>query len=320
MATRRPGGRPFQPPRKSNKGALRGRAQRPGAQEFARPRPAAHVRGPTTFRDHPSTAPLESPAFLATAALAAALAAVMNAIAGGGTLITFPALVALGVPTIVANATSTVALWPGTMASMWGYRAELVGARRWATAFAVPSFAGGVVGAILLLQTPEKRFAALVPWLILGATALFLFQRPLMRLLFSAGSVRRAISGADGHLLPPSASFLAYQFLVSVYGGYFGAGAGILMLAALGLMGLTNIHQMNGLKNWGGGVMNLVAVVIFAFSGIVNWPVALSMAVGAGIGGFAGSRLAQRVGQQWVRRAIVFIGLAAGLSMLLGLI
>lgn len=263
---------------------------------------------------------MESPAFLITAALAAALAAVMNAVAGGGTLVTFPALVALGVPPITANATSTVALWPGTMLSMWGYRKELVGARRWATAFAIPSFAGGIVGALLLLQTPERRFAAIVPWLILGATALFIAQRPLMGLLAERGGLRRDTADADGQLLPPSASFLAYQFGVSVYGGYFGAGAGILMLAALGMMGLTNIHQMNGLKNWGGGVMNLVAVVIFAISGVVNWPVALAMAVGAGAGGFGGSLLAQRVGPTWVRRAIVSIGLGSGLAMLFGLI
>jgi uncharacterized membrane protein YfcA len=114
--------------------------------------------------------------------------------------------------------------------------------------------------------------------------------------------------------------YLVYQFLVGIYGGYFGAGAGILMLAALGLMGLTNIHQMNGLKNWGGGVMNFVAVVIFAASGIVNWPVAGAMAVGATAGGISGSLLAQRVGQEWVRRAIVVIGFGSGIAMLLGLI
>lgn len=263
---------------------------------------------------------MDAPYFLPLVGLAAAIGAMMNAVAGGGTLVTFPALVALGVPPITANATSTVALWPGTMLSMWGYRRELAGARRWATAFAVPSFAGGVVGALLLLQTPEKRFAALVPWLILGATALFILQRPLMRVLAERGGLRREIAGADGHLLPPSAAFLIYQFGVSIYGGYFGAGAGILMLAALGLMGLTNIHQMNGLKNWGGGVMNLVAVAVFAISGIVNWRIALVMAVGAGAGGIAGSLLAQRVGQVWVRRAIVTIGLGSGLAMLFGLI
>lgn len=262
---------------------------------------------------------MDSALLLPLTALAAALGAVMNAIAGGGTLVTFPALIALGIPPITANATSTVALWPGTMTSMWGYRAELRGARRWAIAFAVPSLVGGVVGALLLLSTPERRFAQIVPWLILGATALFMAQRPLLARMSESASAK-GIHEPDGTLTPPAAPFLLYQLLVGVYGGYFGAGAGILMLAALGLMGLTNIHQMNGLKNWGGGVMNLVAVVIFAASGVVDWPVALSMAVGATIGGVSGSLLAQRVGQVWVRRAIVTIGLGSGLSMLLGLI
>ena len=262
---------------------------------------------------------MDAPLLLPLVALAAAAGAAMNAVAGGGTLVTFPALVALGVPMVTANATSTVALWPGTMTSLWGYRAELRGARRWAAAFAVPSFVGGIIGAFLLLVTPERRFAAIVPWLILGATALFLAQGPLLR-RFRESAPARGIQDADGSLRPPSAPFLIYQLFVGVYGGYFGAGAGILMLAALGLMGLTNIHQMNGLKNWGGGVMNLVAVVIFAASGIVDWPIALAMAVGATLGGVGGSLMAQRVGQVWVRRAIVTIGLGSGLSMLFGLI
>ena len=252
-------------------------------------------------------------------AVAAAAGAAMNAVAGGGTLVTFPALIALGVPPITANATSTVALWPGTMTSMWGYRAELRGARRWAAAFAIPSLLGGAVGALLLLVTPERRFAAIVPWLILGATTLFMAQGPLLRRFRESGPERR-IENADGTLKRPALPFLVFQLFVGIYGGYFGAGAGILMLAALGLMGLTNIHQMNGLKNWGGGVMNLIAVLIFAASGIVNWPVALSMAVGATVGGVGGSLIAQRVGQVWVRRAIVTIGLGSGLSMLFGLI
>jgi uncharacterized membrane protein YfcA len=256
---------------------------------------------------------------LTLTALAAAIGAMMNAIAGGGTLVTFPALIALGIPPITANATSTVALWPGTMTSMWGYRAELRGARRWAIAFAVPSLVGGVIGALLLLVTPEQRFAQIVPWLILGATTLFMAQRPLLARM-SESAPAKNIQLPDGTLRPPAAPFLLYQLLVGIYGGYFGAGAGILMLAALGLMGLTNIHQMNGLKNWGGGVMNLVAVLIFAASGIVDWPVALSMAVGATIGGVSGSLLAQRGGQVWVRRAIVGIGLGSGLAMLFGLI
>lgn len=244
----------------------------------------------------------------------------MNAVAGGGTLVTFPALVALGVPPIIANATSTVALWPGTVSSMWGYRRELTGARSWAIQFAIPSLLGGVAGAVLLLRTPEQRFAALVPWLILGATGLFMAQGPLLTWLRSRGASHPITTTPDGSLAPPPLPFLIYQFGVGIYGGYFGAGAGILMLAALGLMGLTNIHQMNGLKNWGGGVMNLVAVLIFAVSGIVDWPIAGAMAIGALIGGVSGSLLAQRVGQSWVRRTIVVIGLGSGLAMLFGLI
>jgi uncharacterized membrane protein YfcA len=259
---------------------------------------------------------VDNPLLLLLAALAGAIGAAMNAIAGGGTLVTFPALVALGIPPISANATSTVALWPGSLSSMWGYRAELVGARRWAIAFAIPSLLGGICGALLLLRTPEKSFAALVPWLILGATTLFMLQQPLTRALQKLGHSHAPLHSDDGHLRPPSAAFIAYQFFVSIYGGYFGAGVGILMLAALGLMGLTNIHQMNGLKNWGAGVMNLVAVVIFALSGIVNWPVAIAMGVGATLGGIGGSLLAQRIGKTWVRRVIITIGLGSGTLML----
>jgi uncharacterized membrane protein YfcA len=287
-----------------------------------------------------------TPLQLLLAALAAAAAGAVNAIAGGGTLITFPTLLAIGIPPIVANATSTVALWPGTVGSMWGYRRELVGAQSWAVRFAVPSLAGGIVGALLLLRTSSERFSAIVPFLVLGATALFVLQGPMLRALQArratiaaaattvgasaamqpalevtvepAGesTVVAATSVAADRLPPPPTVFLVYQFLVAIYGGYFGAGMGILMLAALGLMGLANIHQMNGLKNWGGTCINIVAVAIFAASGIVSWPIALVMAVGATIGGYVGSGLAQRVPQRVVRRAIIAIGVASGVWLL----
>jgi uncharacterized membrane protein YfcA len=250
--------------------------------------------------------------------LAAMVAGAMNSIAGGGTLLTFPALVALGIPPINANATSTVALWPGALGSMWGYRGELGGARPWALGFAVPSLMGGAVGAWLLLRTPPERFAAIVPWLVLGATVLFMTQRPLVRWL-RRRAAEESPTASDAELTsrwPPTA-ILAYQFLVAVYGGYFGAGVGILMLAALGFMGLSNIHRMNGLKNWGGLCMNAVAAGMFAFTSLVNWPVALAMAVGAISGGYIGSRTAQRVPQELVRAAVVLIGLTSGLLLLL---
>ena len=261
--------------------------------------------------DASSTLPVLTPARLALVALAAAGGGMMNAIAGGGTLLTFPALVGLGVPPIVANATSTVALWPGSLTSMWSYRDALGGARSWTVRWALPSLAGGITGALLLLRTPEGVFAASVPWLIWGATLLFVLQGPVMR--WVVGHVQ-PVTG--GELPPPRTGFLFYQFLVAIYGGYFGAGAGILMLAALGMMGLTNIHTMNGLKNWGGLNINIVAVLIFGVSGIVDWPVALVMAVGAAIGGAIGARMAQRVGQHWVRRAIIGIGVGSGAWLL----
>lgn len=244
---------------------------------------------------------------LVVALVAAAAAGAVNAIAGGGTLLTFPTIVALGVTPLVANATSTVALWPGSLGSMWGYRRELAGARPWVIGFTAPSLTGGALGAWLLLHTPAAVFDRIVPFLVLGATVLFLVQRPLLR-----GWRPRAPTDAARRW-----GFLVAQFLVAVYGGYFGAGIGILMLAVLGFMGLTNIHQMNGLKNWGALCINAVAVVLFAGGGIVHWPIALSMAVGGMLGGYAGSRLAQRVGQQAVRHAIVAIGLAAFVWLLL---
>ena len=253
---------------------------------------------------------------LALVVLAALVGGVMNSIAGGGTLLTFPALIALGVPAINANATSTVALWPGALGSMWGYRRELTGARHWVMGFTIPSLLGGAVGALLLMWTPAERFAALVPWLVLTATLLFSAQRPVMRWFAeSRGSQQRADNDLTSDW--PPFSLVIYQFLVAIYGGYFGAGVGILMLAALGFMGLSNIHRMNGLKNWGGLCMNGVAALMFASSSLVSWPVALAMAVGAVSGGYLGSRTAQRVPQQLVRNAVVAIGLISGLLLFL---
>ncbi len=251
---------------------------------------------------------------LALAAAAAFVGGIMNAIAGGGTLLTFPALVAAGLPPLAANATSTVALLPGALTSMLGYRAELAGARRWALALTMPSLLGGGLGAWLLLHTPGATFDHVVPWLVLGATALFVVQRPLLRWVrghHAATLDDEALTAAG-----PKPMLLAWQFLIGIYGGYFGAGVGILMLAALGFMGFMNLHRMNGLKNWGGFCMNLVASISFAASGIVDWPVALSMAVAAMAGGYLGSRGAQRIPQAWVRATVAVVGSASGAWLL----
>lgn len=261
---------------------------------------------------------------LAGVAAAATVSGAVNAIAGGGTLLTFPALIALGIDPIAANATSTVALWPGSLSSMYGYRRMLGNIRQWAIALAAPSLLGGGVGAWLLLHTSAQRFAQLAPWLVLGATVLFAAQGTLTR--FARSRSHAGAGAAHGELVTSSESsesseriplhYLFFQFLLGIYGGYFGAGVGILMLAALGLMGFTNINRMNGLKNWGGLCMNLVAAIAFAFTRLVNWPVALTMAVGAVAGGYGASRMAQRVPQAIVRRAILVIGFVSALWLL----
>jgi uncharacterized membrane protein YfcA len=246
--------------------------------------------------------------------LAAAIGGAINSIAGGGTLLTFPAIVWLGVPPVLANATSTVALWPGSFGSMWAYRGELAGARAWMVWLTVPSVAGGIAGALLLLHTSPDRFDEIVPFLVLGATLLFVLQRPVTRWL----SPTAAEFHEPQHALPrPSWWFLMAQLGVALYGGYFGAGIGILMLAALGAMGLTNIHRMNGLKNWGAMCINGMAALTFVAGGAVIWPVAMAMAAGGLAGGYGGARLALRVGQTWVRRAVVFVGFAAFVWLLL---
>jgi uncharacterized membrane protein YfcA len=252
---------------------------------------------------------------LLVGAVAAFLAGIVNSVAGGGTLLTFPALIAAGLSPLVANATSTVALLPATLSSMHGYRDELTGSRRWAVGLAVPSLIGGGLGAVLLLKTSNATFNRIVPWLVLGATTLFLVQRPLLRWIRGVEHV--AVPDDVLAQRSPAPAMLAAQFLVGVYGGYFGAGIGILMLATLGFMGFTNIHRMNGLKNWGSFCMNLVATLTFAFSGIVDWPVALGMAIGSIAGGYAGARAAQRLPQVVVRGVVTVVGVASGVWLLL---
>lgn len=239
--------------------------------------------------------------------VAAFIAGMINSVAGGGTLISFPALIWLGRDAIVANATSTVALWPGSLGGLLGYRRELGDSRRWMLWLAAPSIIGGIIGAALLLRTPSPTFEAVVPYLILFATVLFAVQERVTRALRDEWKEpgRAWWAGA-----------ILFQFLVAVYGGYFGAGIGILMLAALGLLGLSDIHQMNGLKNFFALCINGVAAAYFIFSGAVNWPDVLIMSAGATAGGYGGAGLARRMGRAFVRRAVIFVGLAMAISLL----
>ncbi len=255
------------------------------------------------------------PALEAVAVFAAGcLAGMINSVAGGGTLVSFPALVWLGRDPIVANVTNTVAIWPGSLGAMFGFRRELGNSRRWMALLAGPSVIGGLIGAVLLLQTPSRVFAAIIPYLILFATTLFALQEPITRVLRPHRS--RPSAGGPGHVWWIWAG--AFQFFVAVYGGYFGAGIGILMLAALGLLGLTDIHQMNGLKNFFAVCINLIAAGYFVLSGPVAWTDALIMAAGTIAGGYGGAGLARRLGRRFVRRAVVVIGFTMTASFLFG--
>jgi uncharacterized protein len=232
-------------------------------------------------------------------AAAAFLAGVMNSVAGGGTLLTFPALLAVVSPA-VANATSTVALMPGSVAGAVAYRAELAPSRRFLARMFLPSLVGGFVGA-WLVQVNEKAFGVLVPWLILTAALLFVVQAPLARWL----KVHRPDHepGPAGQLV-----LVGCQFLIAVYGGYFGAGIGILMLTTLGFMGVGDIHRMNAVKTFLAAVINGATVVVFVWAGLVDWVLAAPMVVSAVLGGYAGARVARRLPAAWVRYAVIVIG------------
>jgi uncharacterized membrane protein YfcA len=231
-------------------------------------------------------------------------AGVINAVAGGGTLITFPALLLARTPSVIANATSTLALVLGTSGGVFGYRRQLDPVRVWLRRFVPVSLLGGLIGAMLLTATGEKVFAKLVPFLLLFATVLFLGQ----------GAFRRFAGFDDEPGITPHPhgrvvwAAVIFQFLVAVYGGYFGAGIGILMLASLGFVGLTDIHEMNALKTVLGSLINLVAAAYFIFAGLIAWPKAGVMTIGAVAGYFLGAHYAQRIPQKRVRQIITAIG------------
>jgi uncharacterized membrane protein YfcA len=239
-------------------------------------------------------------------------AGMVNAVAGGGTLISFPVLVWAGRDPIVANATNALALWPGALAGALGFRRELAGARPFLRLLLPAAVVGAVLGGWLLLRTPSRVFAGLVPYLVLGATVLLALQRPLRHL----ASVRELPPG-EVHGGWRAVALVFGQLLVSIYGGYFGAGIGILMLAALGLYGLADIHQRNGLKNVLSAVINGVAGFYFAASGAIAWADAVVLAGGAMLGGFAGATLSRRLPRALAEMVVVAIGLAMTLALFL---
>src|SRR5262245_12095219 len=237
--------------------------------------------------------------------VSASLAGMINSVAGGGTLLAFPALLWMGIDPLRANVTCTVALWPGSLGGLYGFRREMSGSSRWITLLIWPSIVGALSGAFLLLITPPRTFAVLVPYLILFATILFAVGEPVTKRLSGFENSRWRIGA------------VIFQFFVAVYGGYFGAGIGILMLAAMGLLGMSDIYQMQGLKNLLAMCINGVAAIYFMVMGPVVWRDALVMAGGAILGGYGAAGLARTLGRTFLRRVVIAIGLALAASLLL---
>jgi len=236
---------------------------------------------------------------------AGALGGALNSVAGGGSFIAFPALLFTGVPPIPANATNTIALWTGAAASGGAYRKRLDVARRVMIPLLAASLTGGLLGAYLLLKTPAHTFMRVLPWLTLGATLLFAFGKKLAGKRISViehEAARGALFGAT-----------LFQFCVAVYGGYFGGGMGIVMLAMLAVLGMTDIHAMNALKSLMGFVINGVAVVTFIVARAVYWRHGIIMIMGAIAGGYLGAHYAMKMPQVWIRWFVVAVG--AGMTV-----
>ena len=234
-----------------------------------------------------------------------------NSVAGGGSFFSFPAMLAAGVPPVVANASNSVALWPGSLAAAWGYRAELVRMRPHLLGLSVAALVGGMAGGLLLLAAGDAQFAQFIPWLLAFATGLFAASPQIAGWLKSRRT-RQAPATAAAN--PPGrsnsvAGWLA-QCLVSVYGGFFGAGMGILMMASLSIAGHEDLHEVNALKNLLSSVVYSITVATFITAGAISWPHTLIMVVAASAGGYLGVRLARRLQGPWLRRIVIAVDAA----------
>lgn len=230
--------------------------------------------------------------------LAGLVGGACNAMAGGGTFFTFPALMAVGLPPVVANATSAIAIWPGHAASLFGYRAELARQRARLRQSAPAFAAGSVTGAVLLVVAGNAVFRQLIPWLILIATLLFALGPQLRRWV---------LQHRGGHV--PASLLLAIDFVVAVYGGFFGAGLGILLMAVLTLGGLDDLNEANAVKNALSTVASAVAVAVFASTGVIAWGPAATVLAGAIAGGYIGARIARAIPPRALRTVVISIGL-----------
>lgn len=235
---------------------------------------------------------------IALVGIAAFCAGAMNSVAGGGTFFSFPALLAAGVPPVAANASNSVALWPASLSGAWAYRTELARYKRYLLPMGIVSFIGGIGGGLLLLSTKDATFSRLIPWLLLFATVLFAFS----------GKLSAWLRGAQAAKPGNSRTSLAGQAVVSIYGGFFGAGMGILMLASLAMSGHDDVHEINAIKNLLSAIIYSVTVLTFVIAGAVSWPHTVVMLATATIGGYWGASIARKIPAVWLRRFIIAVG------------
>ncbi len=235
-------------------------------------------------------------------------AGAVNAMAGGGTFFSFPALLAAGLPPVVANASNSVALWPGSLTGAWAYRHELARYKRYLLPMGAASFAGGVVGGLLLLAAGDARFSSLIPWLLAFATLLFAFSPQLSAALKRRRLAKPAQADADYGSGSPLGWFV--QLLVSIYGGFFGAGMGILTMATLAMGGHEDVQNINALKNLLSAINYSVTALTFIITGAISWPETMVMLLAASAGGYAGARVARQMQGPWLRRMVIAVGSA----------
>ena len=233
-------------------------------------------------------------------------AGAVNAMAGGGTFFSFPALLAAGLPPVVANASNSVALWPGSLSGAWAYRQELLRYRRYLLPMGLASFVGGAAGGLLLLAAGDARFSALIPWLLAFATGLFAFSPQLSSALRRMRPAANPATGSGPGAGSPIGCLV--QLLVAVYGGFFGAGMGILMMASLAIGGHEDVQHINALKNLLSAVIYSVTVITFIVAGAVSWPQTVVMLLTATVGGYWGARMARRIRGPWLRRLVIAVG------------
>lgn len=233
------------------------------------------------------------------------LAGGMNAMAGGGTFFSFPALLAAGVPPVTANASNTVGLCPAALVSAWAYRREALRHGRWALLLMFLSLVGGICGGLLLLVTSNAIFSRLIPWLLLAATGMFAFSSQISGLM---KRIKERLGGDTEKRNPGGIGGALFQLCVAIYGGFFGAGMGILTLAALSIQGFEDIQEINALKNLTSGINYTVSSTTFIIAGAISWPHTLLMLVTAMVGGYVGAVFARRLPALWLKRLVVLVG------------